>query len=1570
MKRLLLSLLLLSVLPLTFAQTGIAVRLRSHADCDNLVCIAEGQVCITGETIYCCDVAGGTFDPCGSAGGGGGGTPGGSNTQIQINNLGAFGGDPNFTINTTTKVLTAQGANANGLVSPLIVKSAPTTAVIGDGAALEFDMKNSAGTNIAGARIGTYATVVTAGAENERIEIRAMKNGVMTPYVFLDPTDPTATVPGGAIFLNTLQSQCAPTAGDYCLGLATSKFGNWVSSGGDYSQTHYSVWDALDNRWEAVSTSSIIAPTKTDIAYGGIITFEGAPVASRTVGDPLTFNNAFRIDTSTATPVITSYGDIVMATAATTVDGIDLGAHTHGGGTGGLNVPFTNLSGAATDTQVPNNITIDLATAATALAANGTNCFGNQWSRGVDASGNSECEQPDFSHLSGTATDAQVSDTLTASLFVGSGSTTTAVDLATGEAAGTLPLGKGGTNQASWTASRCVQVNSGGTGLESAAAACGSGGGSPGGVDTNVQFNDSSAFGGDTGLTFNKTTDALTAAGSITGASFSTSATTAGTVTLSEASANGTEAITLRSGAARTNNLTVDFPDISATDTATLLAATQTLSNKTLASPTVTSNLTMSTASATVDGKNLDLILANAKIVNVCSTCLYTTLGAAWAAETSTSANPISYRIASGTFVGQITCSGEDHFEIAGAGRGVTTLQYDTTSALDGVLMMGNCTNYVVRDMTIKGKIYQDLAGTNGGMVVWRNNQILTSDAFGDTDCTFMDQPGAGTRLFIEDNECRTNTDGFTCGRTCANAEFYYRNNTFGPLFASSAANQTMKMVRFNSTPCFVYSQGNSILLDAAKTNGAMELYGYSFDGTEAGGNCAGTGRAFISGDVSYIQNSTSNQAGSAVVYVNIGSGADELDELYLVGNTSLTRSTDADDTTVRNVFIANTVTETYVSGGRYSSSGGTGNLDFETSGSTSNSINIMAVMYASADEDTVNFPFKGLAVDTAAATFTGAPASIKRLVSDTGVEGILLDNTDAVNTEESPYIYMCNGGVAEECFKVFLETDGAMRWSEAGNARRMTLSQLGELTIQGDHVAIDHADPYLRLGNGAASDNGQIWWNSSSTAVQKFNDTNDRMEWTGLGWYRFGTRASNPASCNVGDLLPRDDGTFRYCQAADTWKTGAYIDLAQTWATVQTFTAAPIISGVDLDFEGGASEGFPRLAQSTTPPATACDTGAEAGRLYFDSDADTDGSVFVCTGSGWKDIDDDGAGGGGDSLRVEDGDNAGTFTAMADADFDDSGDINFTRAAGPPDVITATVRADSVALTTDTTGNYAAGDAEAGAALTGDSATAFFSAGAIEAARGGTGDDTSGTTGVPRINAGNWTYDAGVSHLASSTSADLRGALSDETGTGVALFNDPQALDINVEDGTNSVTTVSKVYLLAATCQNATASANFDTPTTNAPATTCVTGTNTQKAYLDFDQTTDESVQGSMRLPDDWTGNVDVVYTWLTTATTGSATWCFQTVCVNDVETGDPAMTAQNSSTCVSDEAKGSASQYNEATDTAITMGTGTPGTCEAGEILYYRISRDPNATSGLTDDLAADARLVGVELTLRRAQ
>ena len=45
----------------------------------------------------------------------------------------------------------------------------------------------------------------------------------------------------------------------------------------------------------------------------------------------------------------------------------------------------------------------------------------------------------------------------------------------------------------------------------------GGGGGTPGGLDTYVQFNDGATFGGDAGFTYNKTTDTLTVTGNVTG---------------------------------------------------------------------------------------------------------------------------------------------------------------------------------------------------------------------------------------------------------------------------------------------------------------------------------------------------------------------------------------------------------------------------------------------------------------------------------------------------------------------------------------------------------------------------------------------------------------------------------------------------------------------------------------------------------------------------------------------------------------------------------------------------------------------------------------------------------------------------------------------------------------------------------------------------------------------------------------------------------------------------------------------------------------------------------------------
>lgn len=86
-------------------------------------------------------------------------------------------------------------------------------------------------------------------------------------------------------------------------------------------------------------------------------------------------------------------------------------------------VAFSDLSGAATDAQVPNTITIDLAALATALAANGANCAAGNAPLGVSAAGAAEScfdVEEEGEILTTAATGSAVDD----SLLVGSGAST------------------------------------------------------------------------------------------------------------------------------------------------------------------------------------------------------------------------------------------------------------------------------------------------------------------------------------------------------------------------------------------------------------------------------------------------------------------------------------------------------------------------------------------------------------------------------------------------------------------------------------------------------------------------------------------------------------------------------------------------------------------------------------------------------------------------------------------------------------------------------------------------------------------------------------------------------------------------------------------------------------------------------------------------------------------------------------------------------------------------------------------------------------------------------------------
>jgi hypothetical protein len=174
------------------------------------------------------------------------------------------------------------------------------------------------------------------------------------------------------------------------------------------------------------------------------------------------------------------------------------------------------------------------------------------------------------------------------------------------------------------------------------------------------------------------------------------------------------------------------------------------------------------------------------------------------------------------------------------------------------------------------------------------------------------------------------------------------------------------------------------------------------------------------------------------------------------------------------------------------------------------------------------------------------------------------------------------------------------------------------------------------------------------------------------------------------------------------------------------------------------------------------------------------------------------------------------------------------------------------------------------------------------------------------------------------------------------------------------SATRLEKETLRLARCDNATAISFFDLPTTNPAVPACDTGTNTQKATLDFaDGAVVIAAQYNMALPSDWTGAIDVGLIWKTTAIAGDVVWQVATICVADAETNDPAF---NAASTVTDTAKATTVQLNAAMLTGVT----TTG-CAASEQLYVRVFRDP---AHAADTLAATARLVNMEVTYRRSQ
>ncbi len=207
---------------------------------------------------------------------------------------------------------------------------------------------------------------------------------------------------------------------------------------------------------------------------------------------------------------------------------------------------------------------------------------------------------------------------------------------------------------------------------------------------------------------------------------------------------------------------------------------------------------------------------------------------------------------------------------------------------------------------------------------------------------------------------------------------------------------------------------------------------------------------------------------------------------------------------------------------------------------------------------------------------------------------------------------------------------------------------------------------------------------------------------------------------------------------------------------------------------------------------------------------------------------------------------------------------------------------------------------------------------------------------------------------------AGFKAGFKNSTGTIKWEFDEATGnIDIANMDATTAnvaITVFDERHFPVCTCQNTNAYANFDLPTTNAPTPTCNTGTNTQKAYLAFNDTTDQSFQDHFIIPTNLTQLVsaDIHFRWKATATTGTVGWCAQLIRVPVGSTSDPAYSAQSASNCVSDTTNGTTLQENSAVISGVPCAA-----CAPGDHVYVRISRDADG-SAVTDSMTGDALLL----------
>ena len=134
---------------------------------------------------------------------------------------------------------------------------------------------------------------------------------------------------GGTVDTDKVTISFVPPPGDFQREIQMNNRSTWTHSSGSSAHSSWTNWDPVDDRWEAQATSTIIGPAVVLIDYPGTTRFQGAPVASYTAGDPLTFVTGLTIDTGVSPPAVTiAPGDLTVGSCGQGRVQVDTGGAT------------------------------------------------------------------------------------------------------------------------------------------------------------------------------------------------------------------------------------------------------------------------------------------------------------------------------------------------------------------------------------------------------------------------------------------------------------------------------------------------------------------------------------------------------------------------------------------------------------------------------------------------------------------------------------------------------------------------------------------------------------------------------------------------------------------------------------------------------------------------------------------------------------------------------------------------------------------------------------------------------------------------------------------------------------------------------------------------------------------------------------------------------------------------------------------------------------------------------------------------------------------------------------------